>query len=335
MVNLPAQWLLDGPAYIQYRTRVDLLHQSEDDPDVQAARRAMTGDPEIRRLVESLQYWPGKPLSSHKSANQLFHTLNFLSDLGLKNTDEGLQSVCEKILYSASPEGPFRLPMNIGPAHGGTGCDTGGWALCDAPNLIYALTKMGYGSHPSVQKALSYLLNLVNSFGWPCAVSKELGSFHGPGRKDDPCPYANLVMLKVIGLFPDLHDHPAAAIGIHTLLNLWRNRRDQHPYIFYMGTDFCKLKTPLIWYDILHVLDVLSQFKQAKEEPEYQDMLSVLLSKAGPDGCFVPESVYLAYKDWDFGQKKIPSRWLTLLVCRIMSRSDIKFTNMEVNDDSN
>lgn len=131
-------------------------------------------------------------------------------------------------------------------------------------------------------------------------------------------------MLKAIGLYPDLHNHPAAEIGIRTLLNLWRDRREQHPYIFYMGTDFCKLKAPLIWYDILHVLDVLSQFKQAIYEPEYRDMLSVLLSKAGQDEHFIPESMYLAYKDWDFGQKKQPSHWLTFLAYRIMSRSDIK-----------
>ncbi len=321
-MNLPIQWLLEGPSYIQYRTRVDLMKQPEDAPDVRTARIAMTRDPTIRRLIESIQNWPGKPLASHKSANQLFHTLNFLADLGFKNTDESLQAVCEKILDSASPEGPFRLSMNIGPAHGGTGVDTSGWALCDAPNLVYALAKLGYADHPAVIQAVSYLLDLVRDFGWPCAVSKELGAFRGPGRKDDPCPYANLVMLKVIGQFPHLHNHTVANIGIQTLFKLWQNRRQQHPYIFYMGTDFCKLKAPLIWYDILHVMDVLSIFDQAIQEPAFREMLSIIRSKAGPDDRYIPESIYLPYKDWDFGQKKQPSRWITLLVCRIMSRSD-------------
>lgn len=323
-VNSPIQWLLEGPAYIQYRTRVDLLQQPENDPDVQASRLAMIRQPEVIRLVESIQNWPGKPLSSHKSASQPFHTLNFLTDLGLKHTDAGMQVVCDRVMDSASLEGPFRLPINIGLSRGGTGQDTAGWALCDAPNLVYALVKLGYGNHPSVQKAIAYLLSIVQDFGWPCVVSKELGSFHGPGRRDDPCPYANLVMLKVIGLFPDLHNHPAAVTGIRILLQLWHNRRELHPYIFYMGTDFCKLKAPLIWYDILHVMDVLSVFEQAKQERDYLDMLSIITSKARPDGGFMPESIYLPYKAWDFGQKKQPSRWLTLLIYRIMSRSDIK-----------
>ena len=212
--------------------------------------------------------------------------------------------------------------MNIGPSHGGSGQDTGGWALCDAPNLVYALIKFGLGDDPRVKKAVEYLVDLVQDFGWPCAVSKELGSFRGPGRKGDPCPYANLAMLKVMGAIPAYHTDPATKTGIQTLVRLWEQRQDQHPYIFYMGTDFCKLKAPLIWYDILHVLDVLSNFQQALSEPAYQEMLSIVQAKATPDGRFIPESVYQTYKDWDFGQKKEPSHWLTLLVCRIISRSE-------------
>ncbi len=29
-----------------------------------------------------------------------------------------------------------------------------------------------------------------------------LGKFRGPGRKDDPCPVANLYALKALSLFP-------------------------------------------------------------------------------------------------------------------------------------
>ena len=33
-------WLLAGPPWVQYRTRLDLLRQTEDEPDVIRARRA-------------------------------------------------------------------------------------------------------------------------------------------------------------------------------------------------------------------------------------------------------------------------------------------------------
>lgn len=320
-MEIPLQWLLDGPAYVQYRTRVDILNQAEENHAVQEARAAMLVQPEIQDLITTLQDWPGKVLSSHKSASQSFHTLNFLADLGVRVDDPGIRAITMKILEHPSPEGPFRTPMNINTAHGGSEEAISGWALCDTPNLIYALIQLGLKDDPRVKKALEYLAGLVKEFGWPCSVSKELGSFRGPGRKDDPCPYANLVMLKTLGLLPEWHDHPAVNTGIQTILNLWKQRKEQHPYIFYMGTDFCKLKAPLIWYDILHVLDVLSHFPQAIHSEEYQEMLEIVKTKAAPEGTFVPESVYMPYKNWDFGQKKMPSRWLTFLVHRILVRS--------------
>jgi len=233
-MNIPVDWLLEGPSYIQYRTRLDLLGQSENEPEVISARKTMFLQPEIKALQTSLKDWPEKILNSHKSANQTFHTLNFLADLGVKSGDTGMDEIITKILSNASPEGPFRLPMNIGAAYSGTGEDTSGWALCDAPNLVYALMKFGLAENVLVQQALKHLLSLVQEYGWPCAVSPELGSFRGPGRKLDPCPYANLVMLKVLSFSPDDRNHPASKIGVETILSLWQNRHDIHPYIFYM-----------------------------------------------------------------------------------------------------
>ena len=71
--------------------------------------------------------------------------------------------------------------------------------------------------------------------------------------------------------------------------------------------DFSKIKAPLIWYDILHVLDILSYFKWARKDKRFKDMLSVVESKADDDGRYVSESVWTAWKDWDFSQKKVPS----------------------------
>lgn len=322
-MNIPIDWLLDGPPFIQYRTFIDLLHQPENKTDVVKARKAMVEQPEIRSLLTSIQDWPGNVLSSHKSANQSFHTLNFLADIGFKADDPQLDGIITKILQSASPLGPFSLPMNIGAAHGGTGENASGWALCDAPNLLYALINFGLEESAQVKQAQNYLVNLIQPFGWPCAVSPELGNFRGPGKKTEPCPYANLAMLKVLALTSEGLIMPAAKTGIETLLTLWQNRRDSHPYIFYMGTDFCKLKAPLIWYDLLHVLDVLSRFPGVSQDSRFQEMLKIAVGKMTRDGTFIPESIYNPYKDWDFGQKKNPSRWITFLMYRIMQRTEL------------
>jgi hypothetical protein len=49
-------------------------------------------------------------------------------------------------------------------------------------------------------------------------------------------------------------------------------------------------------------------------------MLGVMKSKADEQGRFSLESIWTAWKEWEFGQKKAPSRWLTLLAWRILGR---------------
>jgi hypothetical protein len=87
-----------------------------------------------------------------------------------------------------------------------------------------------------------------------------------------------------------------------------------------MGTDFRKLKAPLFWYDILHVLDALSRFEWARRDKRFKQMIDLVKSKADGDGRFTPESIWTAWKDWDFGQKKAPSKGLTLFIQRILKR---------------
>ena len=323
MMHAPMDWLLEGDAWVEYRTRVDLLGQAEAEVQVMHAREAMLANDQVKKLVAELSNWPGTVISSHKSAGQPFHKLNFLADLGLKAGDPGMDEIIRRIMQHQSDEGPFQLSANIPVHFGGSGQDQWAWALCDAPLILYALASFGLQSDLQVKAATQYLVGLVRDNGWPCAVSKELGKFRGPGRKDDPCPFATLAMLKALSAIEDWRDSPECHTGAETLLNLWSESLTQHPYMFYMGTDFRKLKVPLVWYDLLHVLDVLSRFHWLKDDPRLINMLDVLKNKADTQGRFTLKSVWTAWKDWEFGQKKEPSRWLTLMAWRILGRLGI------------
>jgi hypothetical protein len=319
----PMVWLLEGEPWVEYRTRCDLLDQGEDDTQVRYARQAMLAHPQVQGLVNELAGWPGAVIASHKSAGQPFHKLTFLSDLGLKVSHPGMPVIISRILEHQSAEGPFQLPTNVPTHFGGTGEDTWAWALCDAPLIVYSLAQFGLQDHPQVLAATTYLVSLARQNGWPCVVSKELGHFHGPGRKQDPCPFATLAMLKALSVMPDWHASPECHAGAEALLALWRESLTQHPYIFYMGTDFRKLKVPFVWYDLLHVLDVLSRFEWLRDDLRFLDMLEVLRSKMDNQGSFINESVWTAWKGWEFGQKKTPSLWLTLMAWRILARVGI------------
>jgi hypothetical protein len=321
-VSVPVEWLLAGEPFVEYRARVDLLGQCESSDAVQAARCGMLADPRVVGLIEGLSAWPEVVIASHKSAGQPFHVLSFLADLGVGIQDPGVATVAEAVVRWRSAEGPFQLRMNVARQPGGPGTDTWAWALCDAPLVVHGVAKMGLAADPFVREAVAYLAGLVRPNGWPCVVSKELGTFRGPGRKDDPCPFATLAMLKALAQFPEWQDGPACRAGVEAILGLWSESRSRHPYMFFMGTDFRKLKAPLVWYDLLHVLDVLSQFPWLTTDARLLDMVGILREKADPYGRFTAESVWTPWKAWEFGQKKEPSRWITLLAWRIIGRVD-------------
>jgi hypothetical protein len=313
-------WLLGGPAWIKYRTQLDLLGLNSNDENVKVARVAMLADPKIQDLISDCTEWDLTVLKRHNDAVHPLHKLAFLADIGLNQQDPGMDKLINSITAHQSPEGPVQVLTNI-PAHfGGSGKDEWSWQLCDAPLLLYFLIKLGLKDDPRVQKGINHLVNLARENGWPCAASASLGKFHGPGRRDDPCPYANLLMLKLISQVPELEMKSEMTFGIESALSLWENSQSRSPYLFHMGTDFRKLKVPLIWYDILHLSEVLSNFAKTRQDKCFQEMVNVVFKKANGDGMYTPESIWMKWKDWEFTQKKEPSRWLTFLILRLENR---------------
>ncbi len=317
-MNQTVPWLLSSESYIRYRTYLDLLDQPENSPDVIRARAEMIAHPLVRGLLSDLKAWPGGVITNHKKADLLIHKLAFLAELGLTVQDPGVGAIAETITSRLSEQGIPEVPLNIPRAFGGTGEDMWAWTLCDTPRISGSLLKMG-AENAALSEGIRSLAALRMERGWPCACSPKMGRFKGPGRKTDPCPYATLLMLHALLQTGDTDGLPLRSGG-ECLLSLWEHSRGEHPFLFHMGTDFRKLKAPFVWYDILHIADVLSQLSWLRKDPRLLDMLNVIRSKADANGAYTPESVWLAWKAWDFGQKKLPSPWLTFLALRVFKR---------------
>jgi len=318
-MNNLLNWLLEGPPWVEYRVRLDLLGQTEQAPEVLSAKKNLLKDKQIKEIIEELQNWPGPALRGHKEPTHPIHKLTFLSDIGLNINDPGIDLIINKILSHQSKEGIFQLYIDIPKHFGGTGKGLWTWMLCDAPLILYSLIKLGLKEDTEVINAVNYLVSLISENGWRCMVSPNI-RFRGPGKKDDPCPYSTFLMLKLLSQIDKLIDSKETKIGVEAILSLWEKSRERHPYLFYMGTDFRKLKAPLLWYDILHILDALSLFSWSKNDLRLIEMKDILESKADKNERFTPESVYTKLNGWDFSQKKEPSRWITFLAYRILER---------------
>jgi hypothetical protein len=314
------KWLLEGDPWTQNNTRLHLLSQDPGAEEVLSARQAMLAHPLIQGLIAAFDQWEKEIVSNHKNAGLLLHKLCFLADIGLTNQDPGLEDIVQSVLRHRTEENVIQVPINVPRHFGGSGQDAWGWCLCDTPTVLYALAKLGLNENSSLLSAAGYLMSLSRVNGWGCQVSPELGKFRGPGKKDDPCPYATLIMLKALAQLPAYTNSAECRRGAESLLQLWADSRARHPYMFFMGTDFRKLKAPFVWYDILHVADVLSQFEWLRTDSRLLEMVAIIRSQADENGLYTPQSEWKAWNGWEFGQKKKPSQWLTYLVLRLLRR---------------
>lgn len=318
--NPPIAWLLSQPEpWVRYRTRVDLLGNPENDAQVIADRTAMLAHPSIQDLISRAAEWPNLPLKRHNDASHSLHALGVLADFGLKMDDPGGSGLVEKITAHTSPQGHLQTLLHVSPHYGGSAEPQWSWMLCDLPLVLHALLAFGLNDPPLIETNLNHLRRLSRENGWPCACDPAWQGFRGPGRKDDPCPYATLISLRAFSFLPETHTWPEVQSGVDMLLNHWQLRKEKKYYLFGIGSDFSKLKYPFIWYDLLHVLTVLSRFENARRDPRLQEMAALLASQQDSNGCFTPTSVWMAWKGWDFAQKKEPSPWLTLLAHRALS----------------
>ncbi|MDP3130362.1 MAG: hypothetical protein Q8N15_03385, partial [Bacillota bacterium] len=277
-------------------------------------------DPLVHSLMADLRGWPGKVKSSHKSSSQVYHKLAFLSDIGLRSDDPGMPEIIAAILALRDDDGVLCIGQRQLETAGKTVASKNIWALCDAPVTMAAVAKMGLSEQPDFVRAATFLVNLGRDNGWPCRLSADAAPWRGPGRKQDPCPFATLAMLKLCAAVSALSQSVEAVAGAHALLDLWQNSRELHPYMFYMGTDFRKLKVPFVWYDILNVADTLSRDPSVRKDPRLQGMMDVIRAKALPDGTYAPESDWKPWADAGFAHKGNSSDWLTFLILRIEAR---------------
>jgi hypothetical protein len=305
-------WYLEGDVVLAFLARRDLLEKPEGEQD-------MLSDPQIKTLIDEVTAWPWPGISSHKTAGHPLHKFAFLAEMGV-DLGRSFGRTLLKELEASMVGGLPRLPHRTPERYGGSGMTELAWSLCDTPLMLYSMSRC----FPSFdgKEGLKTLSNTLRENGMPCAVSPELGKFRGPGRKDDPCPLANLYTLRaVMQIDPRGYEELARTIT-GSLLSLWSDSRERHPYMFFMGTDFRKLKLPFVWYDILSVTDVLSHCHWVRDDERYLDMLSVIDSKTDDEGRFKAESVWTSWKGWDFDQKKGPSRWVTFAVERLHRRAE-------------
>lgn len=310
---VPLEWLLKGEAFVRYSALVDLLDNDPDDNEVRAVRQYITRQKVIKRILLGQNehgYWgnPRDIVTWWPKKDTTFWVLGVLADFGLTRQNRRVARACEYVFSKQLPVGAF------------------GWAPPPTPGdcftgiLVESLAKLGFGRDPRLSRAYAWLVNRQRlDGGFWC---KKTGLPGGPRESEPSCAFATLCVLGALVQSLELKEGETARRAVEFLFRCWKNRGR----IKYAGHDsqigkgWEKLKYPFTDYKILKYLDILSRSDIARTDPRIARITDRLMKKADRDGRFYAESIHKVWSDFDFGQKKKPSRWITLLVYRILKR---------------
>lgn len=296
-------WLREGPVWLRYAVELQLLDLK---PDAKPVLRDKAIKQIINRLKDNNVGIPALKNGKvhYTETEKTYWDLFFLADIGLTINDLGLEREVEEIFKRQAPDGAFIIPPNVRDNY-----------YCMSAILLSSLAKMGYRDDPRLYKYIRVILNAQGlDGGWHCYNSDfEMLDI-------ESCPMDNLNILMLLGQYERYREAPILNGAINSLLEHWERRETNwRPHGFGIGRRFMSLHYPAVKYGILRVLDVLSLFPCAVNSRAFQSMLDFVHQKAS-GGRYYAESTDGAYAEFDFSQKKEPSRWLTFLINRVEKR---------------
>jgi hypothetical protein len=304
--------------WVALNTRLDLLGQPETAPEVQAAYNALKKHKSVASLLDEVKVWPQeRRLGRAYDPRDSLWKLALLADFGLKRDDPRIAAVAKKVFDAQAPE-----PAAPGFLHGGFD-HTKSWDkrpyICLSHVMTYALARFGYLDDPRLRRAYDYIADWQRlDGGWHPTEACLPG---GERQKDESCPFGTVNVLRAVGANPDLIESEIARRAVEFVLTCWERREEPYrPVGFGMGTTFDKLQCPFVQHQLLKTVDTLSIFPAAMDDERYLDMLAAVTEKQSSEGLFTPQGINKPYAEFDFGQKKEPSPWITFLVARAHQR---------------
>lgn len=317
----PVPWLLEpdpnNPG-VRYFALRDVLGRPEGDPEVRQAHAAVMATGPVPAILDAQYpdgYWvkPGAGYSPKYRAT--VWQILFLAELGADLSDERVRRGCEYVLaHSVAANGAFSALQKPVPS----GC-----IHCLNGNLVYALTRLGYGADERVQTALDWQARAITGEG---AIQYLKSGTSGPrfacsANGGLPCAWgANKAMRALLAVAPERRPpvvQRALEVGAGFLLSRDPAVAD-YPHTERVSSTWFKFGFPLsYWSDVLETAEVLVSLGYGAD-PRLANALALILNKQDAQGRWKLENA-LNGKMWaDIERKGRPSKWVTLRVLRML-----------------
>ncbi len=234
------------------------------------------------RAVNGADFWAtpdggtanGGPLSTLEAAA-------LLAELGTDPASPELKGAAELIFAGMKADGRIRTFAS------------GSIYPCQTANAARTLCRLGYADDARLQKTYRHLLDAQHEDGgWRCNASK-----YGKGPETASSnPGPTLTVLDVFRYTPYLNADERLDRAVAFLLDHWTTRKPLGPCRYGIGTQFMKIEFPLVRYNLLNYVYVLSFYDKAKNDARFLEALDTVRSKM-VDGMIVIESANRKLKD--------------------------------------
>ncbi|MHB1295957.1 MAG: nitrogen fixation protein NifH [Anaerolineae bacterium] len=306
-------WLLgeDNPS-VRYFTLKHLLERSEDDPQVQAARRAIVHSAPVRAILAAQNpegYWAKPGAGWAPYCTSTIWQILFLAELGADRANQQVRLGCEYLMeHAQAKHGGLSAAPNAAPS---------GAVHCHNGNMIWALVMLGYDQDERVQRAVEWLAGAItgDSFDWWYASSVP-----GPGLRcaqnmKQPCAWGAVKALRALTTLPaDWRTTSVCKATDRTagFLLSYDLAKADYPHTERVSGNWFRFGFPLSYTsDILEALLALSQAGYG-HDLRLRNAMALVSSKRDRDQRWVMERS-LNSKMWaDVEMRNQPSKWLTL-----------------------
>ncbi len=222
-----------------------------------------------------------------------------LMELGYDPASPELIGAAELIFHNMKEDGRIRTYAS------------GSIYPCQTANAARTLCRLGYAHDARLEKTYRYFLETRHDDGgWRCNASK-----YGAGPETASSnPGPTLTVLDVFRYTPYLNAEERLDRAVEFLLEHWVTRKPLGPCHYGIGTLFMKIEFPLIRYNLLNYVYVLSFYDRAKTDARFLEALELVKSKM-VDGMIVIESANRKLKD--------------LVSCRVGAKSELATSHYE------
>jgi hypothetical protein len=305
-------WLLGSNAYVHYATRVNLLNENISKIETDRLISEMLKDTNIKNLfVETENYFPS--IARRHTDSKLSHyKIRLLTDFGFTYKN-GLKTQID-IIKQHHHDGKYAIRQTLPIKNYGQSIE---WnALpCDNPLLLYIIKKSGAADKQTEIQIDSLKELWSSSKGWFCHLPFVESQFK---KEQYGCPMAGLFTMELFSLDKELKESKYSKNAFDTLV--YHYELGKSIYYFGRGKKFYTFKYPFVWYNALYLGEVLTKFSFARKHILVKDIVKWIESGQDNEGKYKPTSIFLEYKNWDFGNKKECSPWITYLCYKILKQ---------------